>query len=489
MNKFLGLVCVLGIGLSAAAQEQVLPRFAVQAARQQASVQQRLNEIAAQTAAHRRQPNMTVERVVEQVERTGAANACLLLAITSDQAYVNSLDEQQLGELAEAFAYVQAGNGPGCGMPLLRAVTAVLEKAPNDEHPVHLFYGTALLILAQHPQLQIAAYQWALEQVELASRRDADGYGGVWAAVVLEALSEQENPLFSRRQFENWLVETIAKFDWLKDARADYFLGRIKSTNAFHENNQTILLPLFAQANSFFAMKDDSSFLKSFVSTGGLNEIGRKKGTQRFSSDGEIFYFHNFTPGTDGRGHFVASANGRKHHIVAELVWALFISYAQQERAAASAQMTEFVRSYLTTNSKGEFEHYLYIPLQAMRAGREVLDGSSLYGWEREEQALQQELADKLKKGYGLLVAVTAVQGVEEVALEWTGVGLVFRGIGIGAKAIGKGIGKVWVKHMPKRARVFLRKNSVERGYKLVGKNYKVVKHGRWVREATEKDL
>ena len=216
--------------------------------------------------------------------------------------------------------------------------------------------------------------------------------------------------------------------------------------NVLGASNQGTLIQLFAQANSFFAMKDDDGFLKQMVSAGGLNPVGRamagREAGDRFSDTGENFYLHSPTPGTDGKGHFADSVNGRRHFILASLVQALFLSYNTRPQQESSARMQQFVRNYLAVDADSHFVHYLYIPLQGMRLGMAIHYASSLDGWDKEEAALQKELYAKLKKGYPWDVACTGVQGACEVAAEWLALGKVFgwvfRGIGWGGKAVGR---------------------------------------------------
>jgi hypothetical protein len=198
--------------------------------------------------------------------------------------------------------------------------------------------------------------------------------------------------------------------------------------------------------------------------------LGRKEADPRFSDDGEIFYLHHPTPGTDGSGHFADSPNGRKHQVLAQLIWALATSYSTRSDAQQACWLMErFVKPYLAI-ANDEFKHYLYIPLQAMRAGKETLNLSNIHGWDEQEKDLQKELYDNLKDKYGIYVGVTALQGAAEVAAEWEVIGGVFKVIGKGFKLAGKGIGKAWVKYMPKRTRVVLRQNIVDPWRKLRGK-------------------
>ena len=288
----------------------------------------------------------------------------------------------------------------------------------------------------------------------------------LWASLLLLTLAGQENPVFDRQNFEERLEEIISQFDWLKNEKAEYLTRFGRSNNEGRgKTNQSVMLSLFAQANNFLSLKDDESFLTSLISTGSFNSLLRKEGEERFSSDGELFYLHHPTPGTDGRGNVADSPNGRRHQILSGLIDALFISYSMRtEFSKASNLMESFVREYIAIRG-GEFKHYLYIPLQAMRAGRALLNDQDARGWAA-EAALQEELYKNLKEEYGIYVAVAYMQGVSEFAAECG----IFWAAGEGLKWGGQGISKLWVKYVPKRTRVLLRKNIVDPIRRLRGK-------------------
>lgn len=344
---------------------------------------------------------------------------------------------------------------------LLRAVLGPLKDYyENDNMALKGFYSLVAASLGHNVWTSRQVEEWAFAQINEASYSAGTGRRGAWAAVVLSylAVPDEKNPwsALRRDKFEMRLEQALRRFDWLRNIRTDYKMRGVK--NVFGASNQGVLISLFTQANSFFAMKDDDGFLKQMVSAGGLNPVGRalltneENAPARFSNDGESFYLHSPTPGTDGKGHFVASANGRNHFIVANLVQALFLSYHSQDTQTSSAKMQAFIRSFLTTDKQSHFTHYLYVPLQGMWQGANLHYTSSLYGWEKEEASLQKELYGKLKKGYPWSRVCTGVQGACEVAVEWMAMGKVFgwmfKGLGWG---VSKGASAV-VKALPGRA-------------------------------------
>lgn len=408
---------------------------------------------------------MTFERVMTDMQQNGNVDACLLLSVISDEKYLLSLDVNEAAELAAVFPYAWMGYGD-CKTKLLDFLFARLAAAPYDpaaaDFPVTVFYAAALTGLGRHPLVGREVENRLFERVEAASGRADSARGGIWASVVLINLAEEspegEWPTqmsgTHRELFERRLSKAIARFDWLQSMPVDYMLTGVKSSKAWGSSNQAVLISLFAQANSFWAMKKDDGMLKQFVSTGGLNDLGRAamhsasedSHPRSFSDNGETFYLHHPTPGTDGQGHYVDSANGRRHQVLNQLVQALCVSYTSGDRSAEekSALIQQFVRGYLTTDRDDYFVHYLYIPLVAMRAGQTLLFASTLYGWDREEKALQNELYEKLKEGYPWSVTCTSVQGACEVAAEWMAVGKVFgwvfKGLGWGAKTASRAV-------------------------------------------------
>ncbi len=413
---------------------------------------------ALQTQVFARRSDMTVAQLEEQLYHTGKVDGHIFTAILSDREYLYSLSLEEVTSLAYMAPFVSSSKEN----PYSHWEKALLERICsqlgdyNTQAPDFAeksLYAAIAVSLGHHPYLGRQIEDWAFKQMKSASERLDSARRG-WAAVVLSDLAlEMEGeswPVSRRESFERRLEKAIKDFDWLQDMPTDYTLRGVK--NVLGASNQITLIQLFAQANSFFAMQDDDGFLKQMVSAGGLNPVGRaiisdeENAPGRFSSTGESFYLHSPTPGTDGKGHFVDSVNGRRHFILSTLIQALFFSYHMRETTQSSELMQQFIRGYLQADAQRHFVHYLYIPLQAMRFGMVLHDTSSLYGWEREEAALQKELYLTLRKGYPWKVVCTGVQGACEVTAEWMALGKVFswvgRGIGSGAKAVGRQVTK-----------------------------------------------
>lgn len=411
-----------------------------------------------------RQPKQTVRALSARYTRSGKVDGRALAAILFDQKYIAALTQEEAATLVFLASVIREPDTVVERQLLRAALTPLKDYDEKDNMKLKGFYALVAAAFGHNAWTSRKVEDWAFAQVKEAAYAAGTGRHGVWASEVLGylAVPSEENPwsALRRDQFEMRLEQTLRRFDWLKNRPADYKMRGVK--NVFGDTNQGILISLFTQANSFFAMKDDDGFLKQMVSAGGLNPVGRallnngENISSRFSNDGESFYLHSPTPGTDGKGHFVASANGRNHFIVANLVQALFLSYHSQNTKTSSARMQAFIRSFLTTDKKGHFVHYLYVPLQGIWQGARLHDTSSLYGWEREEAALQKELYGKLKKGYPWTRACTGVQGACEVAVEWITLGKVFgwmfKGLGWG---VSKGTSAV-VKVLPGRALVNL---------------------------------
>lgn len=403
-----------------------------------------------------RRPNMTAERVLAELEALGTVDGCLLASVLNDAAYINTLDADQAADLAYAAAYADVTRG-SCDKHLLEAVLPKLNSdydEKSEDFALKSFYALAAGALGRNRFLWHDVQDWAFKQAAMAAGRTDSARRGWGAAVLLDLAQpavEEDGQLFvmnagQRREFEARLKQVIRSFDWIKNVQTDYMLPGVKSGKAWSASNQGALIVLFAQANNFFSYKDNmvdpnSSVGKRlvqtghmFITTGGFNELGRAAinaasddaNAARFSDTAEVFYFHTPTPGTDGRGHFADSANGRRHRVLLWLTQALFLSYYTYEPNESSALMRQFVRSYLETGADGRFVHYLYVPLQAMRMGKDLHDRSFFEGWDREEESLQTELYEKLKAGYPWSRACTSVQGACEMAGEWMAAGKVF---------------------------------------------------------------
>ena len=401
--------------------------------------------------------NNTAKSILAEVNQTGQVDGCRFASVVADTAYIKTLDSDTVAELAWSGIYGDfSGDNSACAAALRHEVLERLSAAPYDEtssdFPVYSFYALVAIGLGYNWDMHPMVQDWAFEQVDKAARRHSNGREGMWAALVLNNMAPElevadrgEAYFMSRRErfeFERKLEQAIYSYDWLQRQDADYFSPHIKGN---YKDNQSVLLQLFSQANSWFASRDDDSLLKSMVTTGGLNGLGRGENVRRFSDEAESFYLHHPTPGTDGRGHWADSDNGRKHQILALLIQAISVSYASHDAYYddGAELMKEFVERALETHPAG-FKHYLYIALHGMRNGKALFDTASLYGWEREEKALQTELYDKIKKHYRAFAVMADLQGGFEVAAEWEIIGKllggVLKGIGAGGKAVGNAI-------------------------------------------------
>ena len=417
-------------------------------------------------AALSRRSDMTVYHIMEQYVRYGSVDGAALAAVLDDEEYIRSLNVEEAGTLSFLSQYVgyPTGNyGAGWEDKLAKAVLSRLGdyQESDPDFALHSFYAMVAVSLGHNPYMYRMVEDWAFEQVALASR-PADSARRGWAAEVLANLavvSEDDVWPAQRREAFEWRLESlIRQFDWLQNARADYKMTGVK--NRLGASNQNLLIQLFAQANNFFSMKDKDGILKQMFSAGGLNPVGRaiagREYNDRFSDTGESFYLHAVTPGTDGKGHFADSVNGRRHFILASLIKGLFLSYHTRSWQESSELMERFVRSYLTADKENHFIHYLYIPLSGMRLGMALHFASTLNGWEKEESSLQKELYSTLKKGYPWHVVCTTLQGACEVSAEWVALGdlfaVVFRGMGWGVKMAGRQV----INHLPPRALMHL---------------------------------
>ena len=389
--------------------------------------------------------NLTAEDIFDEINETGAVDACRLASLVSDSDYLKTLDEDRISAVADAFAYASADKG--CKVALLRLVTVPLSNAVYDEtsadFPMNAFYAMSAVALGYNPYFQQEVREWAFGQVTHSSLRSSRGHEGVWGALVLNntvlELEDASGEVYrmsaqERKETEARLRAVIAQFDWLKYERADYLTPHIKSSDIWNKDNQTVLLQLFAQVNGFVAKARES-----------LTFGGNILGSTDFSSDMKNFYLHHPTPGTDGRGHWANSPNGRKHQTVALLVQALALSYsANGDPAETSAKLISFIREYTKTAPvRGGFAHYLFMALHALRNGDALLDDTNINGWEA-GQAAKTDLYKTIRKEYPLIIGINAAQGAAETTVEWEVVGGVFvgifKGIGLGGKAIGRAV-------------------------------------------------
>lgn len=483
MSVLLGFLVFMS-SVPLAAQEAGVFGLHVKLAQTHNSVEKFMQAV--KQAAFVRQADMTAQEVMRQCKYmdpgyvNGYVDGELLTAVLSDEAYVTSLGLEEATALVYCAQFVKIRDASWAER-LSRVVLGRLGDYNEDaaDFPVQAFYAAVAVSLGQNLRMWRFVEDWAFGQMELAAN-PSDAARRGWAADVLAKLAsrsvtvweelaiageaaledsdlQRKTAIWSdvrRKRFERRLESLISKFDWLQNVPTDYKMTGVK--NALGTSNQGALLQLFAQANSFFSMKDDDGFLKQMISAGGLNPVGRaiagRGQGDRFSDTGENFYLHSPTPGTDGKGRFASTLNGRRHFILSSLIYALFLSYnTRHPWQESSLLMQQFVRRYLAVDADSHFVHYLYIPLMGMRLGMAIHNNSTLDGWEKEEAALQGDLYGKLKKGYPWNVICSSVQGACEVTVEWVGLGKVFgwvfRGLGWGVKAAGRQT----VKHMSPR--------------------------------------
>ncbi len=413
-------------------------------------------------------PNVqTVENVQLQLQTYGAVDGRLLAAILQNQTYLSSLQLEQVQDLALAFAQADGyaeklRNVLFSQIDLLSVQNVQLKKeeAKNQKQidtttQLLAFYTMAAASLGHHPQHNKAVLEWAFSKVEKAALDSYSTQTAVWPSTALLSLAagamEGDWPYImgqrQREQFELRLERVIRQFDWIKDQQTDYSFKGFEKRSWRNLTNQGVLITLFLQANNFFVSKDNENALKSWFVTGGL-----KNHELRFANDGSTFYISHPTPGTDGKGNFAESVNGRRHHILTQLVYALCVSYATRPGTEASDLVKKFTRRYFETDQDGNFLHYLGIALQSMRAGRELLENSFLEGWQAEEQALQKELYEKLKKRYKVSLTLTYIQGGSEVAAIWEVFYLACETVGVVAPGVAKFAQKTLFKMLPVRA-------------------------------------
>ncbi len=489
---------------------QTLPSWRLPAQKQQAqSRTEAFIKYIEQQSLKRRADN-TLETLLSDYAEDFKVNGLHLAAVLNDENYIQTLSEEDASMLISLIAFAQFPSSADA-QKMVKVAADKLQVAYDEnaqDYPVKMFYVLALAEMGRHIWLWRDVQNWAFAQLTALTNR-ASAADKVWAAYVLMYLAypgdNEQNVLPSpyddadtllykkalavnlyamdgnaRWRFEKQLENFINRFSWLQNERTDYFVTGVK--NKVGVSNQAALISLFAQASSWFAMQDNDSFLKQMVSTGGLNALGRAAMTNeenapgRFLDDRENFYLHHPVPGTDGKGHFANTPNGQRHLALSLLVQGLLVSYVTRGTDEGNNMSMAFIRQHMRTDSDGHFVSYLYVALQAMRLCNILFDSASLSGWEKEMAVLQQEMANKLQKGYAWNRVCAGVQGACEVATEWVAVGEVigwlFRGIGKGASLAGRQI----VKALPDKA-VFglaIAQIAIKQGGKVVsrwGKN------------------
>ena len=436
---------------------------------------------ALQDAAFVRRPDMTADQLYSHYLQTGYVDGAALAAVLSDRPYIQSLSLEEAARLIEVCSVAEGRPGDVWEDQLLEAVLSALENYDENSEDSFLqeFYALAAVSLGHHPRLWRKVESWAFGRIKDTANSGPADAG--WAATLLSMLAvHAENdpwPEERRVHFERRLETLIRQFDWLQYNETDYKLPGLKNISGI--SNQQVLISLFAQVNSFFALKEDDGFFKQMVSTGALNPLIRvlvedSGGAGHVSRTGETFYFSFPIPGTDGKGNFTASLNGRRHYILFMLVQALFLSYNTRDPEESSRMMQQFVRDFLQTDNKGQFRHYLFIPLQGMSWGAQLHYYNSLYGWEKEEAALQNELYAKLKEGYPWDRVCAGIQGACEVAVEWYAagkiLGAVFRGLGWVGKTVGRQGLRVAFRVLPPKTLLYagLGQLAVKQGKKTI---------------------
>ena len=415
-----------------------------------------------QVCTRSRQATDTVEQVINDVQEKEQARGDVLLAILKDIPYLSSLSVDEANELLYGFAY--ANNT--CHTQITQTIFSRLNKVEYNEdsadYPINIFYTLAAATLGHNYDYHQQIEDWAFKRVEFAAR--VSDRSAIWPSLVLTSLAEGNYPgdypyVMNERErdaFERRMEQAIARFDYLKGEPADYYALGMR--NVLKQSNQFILEGLLLQSSSFFAAKDKDSFWKGMLSTGGLKPLLRlatanseEDANARFSDRGETFYLSYTSPGTDGAGHFADSDNGRRHYVLSQLVQALCISYIVHGNAEGSYRIKKFVRSYLRTN-EGYFIHYLHIPLSAIRSGTELLDSSSLHGWEEESATLLDEMTSTLRASYRAAAVMTDIHGAAEVASEWVIIGQIFEGVMSVGKYAFRGADKAIMRFFPAKA-------------------------------------
>lgn len=464
---------------------QTLPAFALPKQKQVQSRTDAFVKYIEQQALKRRE-EMTLDVLLLDYADDFKVNASHLTAVLNDEKYVQTLSEEDASTLISLISFADFSTTADA-QRMVQAAASKLRVAYDENaaaYPLHMFYVLALSEMSHHIWLWREVQNWAFGQLNAMTNR-ASAADKVWAAYVLMYMAypgeNEQNSLPSpyddedtrlykkalaanlyvmdenaRWRFEQKLENLINQFSWLQYEQTDYFVTGVK--NKMGVSNQAALISLFAQASSWFAMKDSDSFLKQMISTGGLNAVGRaamtneKNAPGRFLDGQENFYLHHPVPGTDGKGHFTTTANGHRHLALSLLVQGLLVSYVTRGTDVGNQDAMAFIRQHMRTDSEGHFVSYLFVALQAMRLCNILFDSASLSGWEKEMALLQQEMADKLQHGYAWNRVCAGVQGACEVATEWVAlgeaIGWVFRGIGKGASAAGRQI----VKALPDRA-------------------------------------
>ena len=401
-------------------------------------------------------------------EADGNVDACRYQEVMENSLYLSELKGEEIEEIVYYghFLYPYGAENEECTENIKSMVRNFLNSSYDEKSRFFQRDGLMLLIasaLARHPAFKWSIENAAFEQVDLAASQPVTSHRARWAAELLYLLAQDPveldipvRSLQSRETFERRLEKQIRKFNRIKDYRTDYYVPGVPCTDVLSISNQGALISLFGQVNNYLAMKNDDGILKSMVSTGGLNFIGRGN-RPAFSDKGETFYLHHVTPGTDGRGNVVDSYNGQAHLVLHTLLTALFVSYSSRTSTQeSSALMRNFIESYLDTDSEGHFASYLYIPMQGMRMAKILGDAYSLDGWEKEEAALQNKLYSILKKGYTGSVICNYVQGSCEVIVEWVGVGKLLGWFFKGSAAVVKGAGKGIVRILPAKTVFYL---------------------------------
>lgn len=419
----------------------------------------------------------TVQSLLQEQSEKGKVDAYQLACVLADEAYIRSLSEGEAADLAWVCKFADVYSGSAAEEKLLDTVFSYLgvydEK--DKDFPLKSFYEMAAVYMGYNVYLRHKVFDRAFKNVQRDIQLRGEVHYGWQAALLADlAVEDEEGDSWAGEYYERFIESLINQTNWLSQESIDY---KITGLNvSLGATNQSALIQLFAQANSFFAAKDGDSFLKSMITTGGFNGIGRalmsndENQPQRFSDTGEVFYLSSPTPGTDGKGHFAETLNGRRHFMLYQLLQGLFLSYNSRDPAESSRLMQQFIRKKLEVNADKKFRSYLYIPLQAMHLGSALHDANSLDGWEKEEAALQAELYSKLKAGYKWQVTCTTVQGACEVTAEWILAGKALKYVFKGGGAVVRAGGRQIVKHMSANTlmRVAVAELALQQGKKVV---------------------
>ncbi len=263
---------------------------------------------------------------------------------------------------------------------------------------------------------------------------------------MLSALVDNVKDVYGKSSAQVWSARALAEIVYLSPYQQRFLTRELESIIfnfgeklkysevennllGFKISNQDTAIKSFMYTISFFAKKQEDTFLKSMITTGNFVERSA--------------YLQNPLPGVDGDGDFLSTPDGYRHNTSFNLITALFNTYAF---GGDYRRMNDFIIKYAKLNPNGtDFQNYFLFAIYGLELASAYNENLSLEGWGEQYQNFTYAIGKAIWKVSPATSVCVTVQGGAEVCTEWIAVMKVFQCLGIAAK----GTGKVIIRLLP----------------------------------------